>query len=263
MRKNTIHWILILTTISISFITTGCKSKDKVQIELEKVAEKLNKELPIQYDILTRCDSCQALADRTFKYYYTFLFSINDRDTLSFEEKTKPSLLYNIQTSASMEYMRNNHVTFIYSYTDKDGNKWGDIVISPNDYNKPAVKPEQTNFSSFISENNDVDNVLRTTAESVRKQLPIEIKELNMSIVDCIARPNRIFEYTYKLHNERLSEFDSIQYKKETYPAMLETLKNNSSTKALASQEVYLHYIYQDKDGKYLCTVIIPPDEYK
>ncbi len=263
MKKNTGSSFFILATIVLSFFISGCKSKDKVQIELKKVAENLNKELPIQYDILTRCDSCQALPGRTFKYYYTFLFSINERDTLSFKEKTKPTLLYNIQTSSSMDYMRDNHVTFIYSYTDKEGNKWGDIVISPNDYNKPAIKPEQTDFSSFISEDSDINDLLQKTAESVKKQLPVDIKDMNLSIVDCNARPNRIFEYTYRLHNEKSDEFDSIQYKIKAYPAMQETLKNNSSLKAFAGQGVSLCYIYQDKDGKYLCTITIAPNDYK
>jgi hypothetical protein len=234
----------------------GCGTKDKVQKELGKVAESVSKDCPMQFDPITRIDKCEALPGRALKYHYTLLFSSNDRDTTAFKEKVKPSLVYNIQVTPSMNWLRDNGVTFIYAYRDEKGNSWGDVVITPADYNQPAVKPQENTNEASSTES------LSGMAEQMNRQLPIEFKEQGITILSCRALPSAL-EYTYQLHNEDAAQFDSLVFVKEKRPGMLQGLKSDSSAKPLADKGIVMRYVCWDKNGKYLCTITFAPEEYR
>lgn len=241
----------------------ACKSDDKLQTELQKIAKSINQECPIQYDAVTRLDHCEAFPNRVLKYSYTLLFTPNKVDTSSFREKTQKTLLYNIQTTPTVRYLKDNNVTFIYSYKDAKGDKWAEITITPEEYNKPAVKPEPL-VAQDILEGSGNNSLLEQMVAEVNKMIPITFEENNVTLAKCQAlSEQQIIEYTYKLNTESIATFDSIQHKKNVYANLLNLVEVYSDIDLMFSKGISIKYIYLDKDGKYLYTFNMSPEEYK
>lgn len=228
--------------------------------EIEEAVKDINSHCPMQIDQTIRIDSCEALPENTIKYNYTFLYiDANKIDKTEFQKEISGYILYHIQQDEKSDKLKKLGVTFIYTCKDENNNSLGELTFKPEDYNKAVVKP--TAIDSKYLNNNNLHKVLQEIVNQTQRQLPLFTEETGISMVYCRTF-DKTLEYTCKLHNEDASRFDAIYFKTTGVPAAIKSLKDNPEMKAFAEQGVYISNIYLDKDGKYLCTITISPDEY-
>lgn len=228
--------------------------------EIENTVNELNSRCPIQIDQTIRLDNCRAVPENTLEYNYTFLFidaTIIDRH--EFESQMWNYILYNTQMDDSVKKLRELGTTFVYTCKDEKGDSLGELTVTPEDYNQPVQKP--VTLDAAILRGDNLYKVLQTLVDETRKQLPLFTEESGISMVDCRTF-DKTLEYTCKLLNEDVTRFDVIYFKTTGVPAAIRSLKDNPEMRTFAEQGVYISNIYLDKNGNYLCTITISPEEY-
>jgi hypothetical protein len=118
------------------YIIDGIKGKrssfDSILVE---AANELNKNLPIMMDSETRLDSTMALPGKEYVYFISLInYAVDEIDIEDFEKEIKQNLINNARTNSSMEIFRNNNVTLIYVYRDKNMNEIVTVKVSSKDY---------------------------------------------------------------------------------------------------------------------------------
>lgn len=94
-------------------------SIDKV---LVKTASDISKACPMMVDQFTRLDNATAQPNNSLQYNYTLIENtINEVNLDTAEKYIKPHLITNIKTDPDLKYFRDNDVTLIYKYRDKNG----------------------------------------------------------------------------------------------------------------------------------------------
>ena len=125
--KRLVLIVLAATIGSImgKYIIDGISGKQNIfDRNLMETANQLNKNLPIMLDSETRLDSTMALPDKKFSYYFTVVnYSVDELDIENFENIMEPKILNNIKTNSDLKQFRDNKVTMIYFYKDKNGNE--------------------------------------------------------------------------------------------------------------------------------------------
>jgi hypothetical protein len=141
-KKINIKYIIIVAiaatigSIVGGYIIDGIKGKrnnlDKILVE---AANELNKNLPIMMDSETRLDSTMALPGKEYVYSISLInYTIDEINIEEFEKKIKPNLINNARTNSNMEIFRNNNVTLIYVYRDKNMNEIVTVKVTSKDY---------------------------------------------------------------------------------------------------------------------------------
>ncbi len=231
-----------------------------MQKEIEKTVADINSRCPMQIDQTIRLENCEAIPPKTMKYNFTFLFiDATKIDNDEFRSQIWDYILYTTQSNNEIKNLREIDTTFIYSCKDERGNTLGDLIITPEDYNQPIKKPVALD-PAFLTDDN-LHNVLQSMVDQIRRQLPLFTEESGISMIDCRTY-DKTLEYTCKLLNEDASRFDTIYFKTTGVPAAIQSLKDNPEMKTFAERGVYISNIYLDKNGKYLCTITISPEEY-
>lgn len=249
---------LLLMPIAIFlFSFTQCKDIKEAAItkKLEQEVEKLNKQCPIQLNAAVRVDSCKVLPKKTLKFFATILYiNSSDFSTADYERLNKPAIVYGIQTAEDMKELRENEVTFIYSYNDGKGRFISDITVTSEDYNKPIDETKKGNMSSMS--NKDIDYILQNTISGLKEHLPMMVDE-STELIDCKVLPQKTLQYIYTLKNISIAQFDSIAFKANQVPVITGALKNVNETKEILDAGGTFHYIYKDRDEKYLCQISV------
>jgi len=114
----------------------GKSSSQRVTIDeaIVKMANELNKQLPMAVDRDTRLDSISPGVGRQFTYYYTFVNSRSqDFDRAAWHREVSHLLRNKVCTNTDMEVFFKNGVSVSYSYQGKDGGHVGKVTISPSD----------------------------------------------------------------------------------------------------------------------------------
>lgn len=133
------RFLIILTAISIAaFSISGCGSKrteedKRVEKELKEMAQKYNDQAPFMINETTQLDSISILPNRTMQYNLTMINLLKEETDIEYFEEQKLVVANQLKSSLP-ENARQDKVTFIYSYNDKDGNFVHKIVISPDMY---------------------------------------------------------------------------------------------------------------------------------
>lgn len=228
--------------------------------EIRNKADELNSKCPVQIDQTIRFDSCEAIPENTLKYNYTFLFiDATKIDKDAFKAQMWDYILYNTQTNEDIAELRKIKTSFIYSCKDENGDSLGELTITPQDYECPVKKP--VSLDSSVLTDVSLQKILQDIVDQTQRQLPLFTEESGISMIDCRTF-DKTLEYTCKLLNEDASRFDSIYFKTTGVPAAIQSLKDNPEMRTFAQKGVYISNIYLDKDGKYLCTITISPEEY-
>jgi hypothetical protein len=228
--------------------------------EIENIVKDINSRCPIQIDQTIRLDSCEVIPEKTLKYNYTFLFiDATKIDNEEFKSQMWDYILYNTQINEEIRSLKDLGTIFVYSCKDERGNSLGELTFTPEDYNQPVKKPVTLDPASLNDDN--IKKVLQEIVDKTQLQLPLFTEESGISMIDCRTF-DKTLEYTCKLLNEDASRFDTIYFKTTGVPAAIQSLKDNPEMKTFAEQGVYISNIYLDKDGKYLCTITISPEEY-
>ncbi|GHU49042.1 hypothetical protein FACS1894127_1170 [Clostridia bacterium] len=135
--------ILIAVTVTISsfvaryaFDEVG-KMSAMFDKHLVTAASQINQNLPIMVDSETQFDVVIPLPRKKIQYVYTLInYSIDDIDVEELANAVEPDLLNNIRTNSALADFRNNKVTMIYCYKDKDGKELFTKEYTYDDYKK-------------------------------------------------------------------------------------------------------------------------------
>jgi hypothetical protein len=228
--------------------------------EIEHKIREINENCPIQIDQTIRLDNCEAIRENILRYNYTFLYiDATKIDSEQFVSQMKDYMLYNTQSNDDIQDLRELGVTFEYSCRDEKKILLGDLTITPEEYRQPIRKPVAIDPDSLTDDN--LHRVLQSMVDQIQRQLPLFTEESGISMVDCRTF-DKTLEYTCKLLHEEAGRFDAIYFKTTGVPAAIQSLKDNAEMRAFAEKGVYISNIYLDKDGKYLCTINISPEEY-
>ncbi len=136
-KKNLIGTIVgtaafCLTYFAVQHIFFSPPSIDQV---LMKTASEINKSCPIMVDQFTRLDNAVALSNDTFQYNYSIVNDEKAEINLDTAKKyIEPELLNRVKTDPDLKYFRDNKITMVYKYRDKNGVFVVKYTITPEMY---------------------------------------------------------------------------------------------------------------------------------
>jgi hypothetical protein len=101
---------------------------------LTRVADELNKKLPMMVDGQTRLDHV-SVKTGTFIYAYS-LPGVNkgDFDFATRQNSLRQQIITNYQDNQGMQEFRKWNVRLDYQYNDKNGERVGEILVTPKDF---------------------------------------------------------------------------------------------------------------------------------
>ncbi|MEZ0484745.1 hypothetical protein [Fibrella aquatica] len=103
--------------------------------QLNNAAREINSACPVQIDPATRLDSAQVLSGTELQFNYTLLTASRaDFDVAALEATTKPGLIESVKTNTAMADLRDNSITMVYNYRDRNGEFLLKIPVTPLDY---------------------------------------------------------------------------------------------------------------------------------
>ncbi len=83
----------------------------------------------------TQLDNTIALPDNSFQYNLTLInMEKADVDIKALEENIKPGILNSVRTNPDMKMMRDQDVTLMYDYKDKNKDYLFKLTITPDQY---------------------------------------------------------------------------------------------------------------------------------
>ena len=137
-----INLFIIITCIIISslwsllsFIDSYKKTKVITDVKLFEITKEINKNLPKMVDLETRADSTIALSNKTIQYNFTLLnYLIEEVNSEELKSQFYPIILNNIKTNNDMRLLKDNNITIIYLFSDKNGCDLFKLVYDHNDY---------------------------------------------------------------------------------------------------------------------------------
>jgi hypothetical protein len=121
----------IITFYGAQSLFSGSSSLNK---HMMRVANELNKSLPVMVDSKTRLDNVSVLPGDIFQYNYTLFVKINEADTTTIKKRMEPVILNTVKTSPEMKYQREHKWTLNYYYRNNAGHYLFSISITPDKY---------------------------------------------------------------------------------------------------------------------------------
>lgn len=123
---------LVAIIITMGAISCGANSFQK---QLESDAQKISKQLPMEVGNGIRWDKAEALPNKVFQYTYTMEnIDASGVDTAAQKKEVTPTLVDAIKQNAQLKPFRDNGVTMVYIYKDKNGKDAYTINITPDMY---------------------------------------------------------------------------------------------------------------------------------
>lgn len=252
--KNTLNrFYLSLSTIVISLLFVQCNG-DKTNFILKNIANEVNKSCPTTLDEITRLDSCQALPNKILRYNYTMI----DQEALSSQEmevfklyQEKYLLSDILQSRSELQVLFDINTTFQYAYYTESGKELATITIGPDEYNK----------KHDIQSDKYVHNQITKIVDVLKQQLPMVDDEEEFLEIKT-AYPRTLIYYVKKNNIVKPAPFDSIAFIKTEKEAITKNINNNIFSTLIDSANISYQYKYIDKEGEYLCTLSISPEDY-
>jgi len=132
--KNVISLSLVCLTLAL----TSCNKEKTVDDDLKEVAANINKTTPQNLAAGVRLDSVSAQPGKIFRYNYTLTDdekeSVSPEQIETFKKTAKEGALQVIKTSPEIKEFRDNDVTMVYTYYDRNGKATADFKITPEEY---------------------------------------------------------------------------------------------------------------------------------
>lgn len=122
----------------LSLILTSCNKEKNIDDDLKEVAVNINKTTPQNLADGVRLDSVSAQPGKIFRYNYTLTDDVKEDvspdQIATFKSNAKEGALRIVKTSPDIKEFRDNEVTMIYTYYDKNGKQTADFKITPQEY---------------------------------------------------------------------------------------------------------------------------------
>lgn len=130
--------VISLSVLCLTLALTSCSKEKTVDDDLKEVAANINKTTPQNLADGVRLDSVSAQPGKIFKYNYTLTDdekeSVTPEQIETFKTSAKEGALRVIKTSPDIKEFRDNDVTMVYTYYDKNGKPTADFKITPVEY---------------------------------------------------------------------------------------------------------------------------------
>ena len=98
------------------------------------MASEMNKHLPMMVDAETRFDNVLAV-NKNIIYSYTLVNSAKaDLDSNDFKSVLSPTILTKVKTAPEMKDLRDQQVSFVYRYSDKNSEYVATIIVTSEMY---------------------------------------------------------------------------------------------------------------------------------
>jgi len=110
------------------------------------------------------------------------------------------------------------------------------------------------NTSSF-------DRALMEAASEINKSCPI-MMDSETRLDNTITLPPKIFQYNYTLVNYSKETIDTLYFKNYLEPTIKNFVRTNPDMKFQRDNKVTISYYYKDKEGNYLFTIFVTPEDY-
>jgi len=107
------------------------------------------------------------------------------------------------------------------------------------------------------SHNKMMEELAGKISESCPRMIDTETR-----LDNALALPGNTFQYNYTLVNAELASFDTMTVKALAEPGIIEFVKTEPRMEYPREQNTTINYCYHDKNGAYLFTVSVTPDQY-
>ena len=108
----------------------------------------------------------------------------------------------------------------------------------------------------------DIDKVMAETAGMLNKTLPMML-DAETRGDNIMALPNKTFLYNYTLVNYENGMIDTVVTKNTLEPNIINNIKTSPEMKYHRDNNVTFQYRYKDKNGNYMFSIIVKPEQYK
>lgn len=117
-------------------------------------------------------------------------------------------------------------------------------------------------FATIENVINTAKNPLQLIANEMNKSCPMMVDEETR--LDKVTLPSKtVFQYNYTLINYEKTEIDTVKIKSSLEQNIIRLTKTNPQMQYQRENNVTMNYIYNDKNGDYLMSIIITPELYK
>ena len=135
--KRLILLLLFIPLVSCDFNLnkTDSNSVNEFDAVLRITAEKINKMCPMMIDKYTRMDNVAVLSNKKILHNYTLINDVVGDYTDEYLENEFASILINkVKTNPGLSLWRENNITLVYHYSDKNGITIEQYTITPEMY---------------------------------------------------------------------------------------------------------------------------------
>jgi len=108
----------------------------------------------------------------------------------------------------------------------------------------------------------NLDKVMMKTASMINESCPIMV-DSETRLDNAIALPSMVFQYNYTLVNMEKETVDTIMLKNYLEPNIINFVRTNPDMKFQRDNKVTINYYYKDKNGNYLFTISVTPEQYE
>jgi len=107
-----------------------------------------------------------------------------------------------------------------------------------------------------------LDKVMMKTASEINQSCPMMI-DSETRLDNTIVLPANVFQYNYTLINMEKETVDVTALKNYLEPNITNFVRTNPDMKFQRDSKVTVNYYYKDKDGNYLFTISVTPEQYE
>ena len=108
----------------------------------------------------------------------------------------------------------------------------------------------------------NLDDAMMKIASEINESCPIMI-DSETRLDNTITLPSKVFQYNYTLINMEKEAVDIIMLKNHLEPNITNFVRTNPDMKFQRDNKVTVNYYYKDKNGNYLLTISVTPEQYE
>lgn len=99
-------------------------------------------------------------------------------------------------------------------------------------------------------------------AGELNKTCPV-MADAETRLDNTVALPGKIFTYNYTLINQLKDSINVEELKKYLTPIITNNMKTNPVMKFYRDNKITMSYYYKDKQGVFLLSIDVTPDQYQ
>jgi len=117
-------------------------------------------------------------------------------------------------------------------------------------------------MQQFLFKAPTVDKIMMKAASEFNALCPIMI-DSETRLDNTIALPSKVFQYNYTLVNMEKETVDTVMLKSYLEPNITNVVRTHPDMKIQRDNKVTMQYYYKDKNGNYLFTISVTPEQYE